>query len=116
MPGPPIRVGGPPIGPPAVQAAVFGPAPISIGGLVVGPFFEAGLRGLKAVLNQLAHTSNLGEIAAANVYAGTTNLGLLAALNVKAGTSHLGLVQVCNKLAGTTNEGIISALNILAGN
>lgn len=92
---------------------------------------------LQGVLNQLAHTSNLGAEAAANAWAGLTTgpsteggpaptaLSLVGALNVKAGNGSnpskwSGLRAVCNQLAGLT-PGLndldpLGALEHLAGN
>lgn len=82
-----------------------------------------GYQGWLHTLNQLAGTSNFGELAAVNaawasapVTTATSNLGLLAALNHKAGTTNLGINAVCNKIAGTSNLESLAALNHLAGN
>ena len=40
-------------------------------------------------MNQLAGTSNVDLLQAANIWAGTSNLGLIAALNIKAGNINL---------------------------
>ena len=70
-----------------------------------------------AVLNQLAGTKGLGELAAANAYAGTTNMGLEAALSIKAyGKIGYEINSSCNKIAGTTGMEALHALNIKAGN
>jgi hypothetical protein len=62
-------------------------------------------------LNRLAHTTGLGEAAAACVYAGIPiGTETVGALNAKNGTVGIELQGVCNALAGTDGLGVAGAL------